>query len=210
MTIRPIGAHFRALRRTALVAALALSSVVAAARGGSPATAYSTGCHSPLFWLNLGSPARTVEITLEAAPEKHLPDDLPVLPDPSWLRWLGKNGPVSRWVNRQLHKERSEPFVVRDLSRVLVPNQSYTFVIRDGKLILLPTNRTFSKHVFLAAFGPVKFAGELRLDAEGVLHVSNASGTYRTPASLLQGMGRVLEENFRPAGIVLHEHGEGA
>ncbi len=79
-----------------------------------------------------------------------------------------------------------EPFAL------LAPGTWHTVIIDELGMRIVPKSASVStKHVAIARPGiPVRFAGEVYVDKDGTIYVSNDSGTYQTsPAHLSQAIG---------------------
>lgn len=109
------------------------------------------------------------------------------------------NNHVTLAVNQSYLNKVQKTHEVSDISKLLEPGRLYTFaLLPEGRVRIGLADSVYrdkaAKHGVLAAeYKIVFYAGELRLREDGVLELSNASGTFQPQSESLQK----LEDFFR-------------
>lgn len=94
----------------------------------------------------------------------------------------------------------------------------YNLVITDKKIIFARiaagikfVDWVLSKHLFAAGYDPyVLFAGEVWMDAKGVIHINGNSGTYRPGEEAVLAAGRFMQAVFPHLPVVVDLRSYGA
>jgi len=93
---------------------------------------------------------------------------------------------------------------VTDSAQVFLPGQWHTvLVLKDSMRVIEKYNFLTTKHLALAKSGEaVRFAGEIFLDGDGTIYLSNDSGTFQPTVAQLHAMTAMMREIFPKAKIV--------
>jgi UDP-N-acetylglucosamine:LPS N-acetylglucosamine transferase len=98
-----------------------------------------------------------------------------------------------------------------DFAKKFEPGKRYTLVVTHDKMLWAPKeeggiSKWFSKHLFVAGGSKdIRFAGEIWVDRDGILHVDNDSGTFATDPALLGKTLKLLQTNLPGVGIQIQE-----
>jgi hypothetical protein len=87
----------------------------------------------------------------------------------------------------------------KQIIKYLAKNSFYNFVVLENMVIIgyvgnSAVSDLFSKHPTLSGMQKVRYAGVMWTDNENILHVTNESGTFQTPASSVKPMATFLRK----------------
>jgi hypothetical protein len=119
---------------------------------------------------------------------------------PSMKRAAKQHMPPVLWMGGHLLLKKVEPRKTVDFRYALVVGRVYTYVLKKSQLVIgqIPTEAKefYSKHLVLSNHSRIYMAGELWIDADGTLNLSNASGSYMPPTERLPGLARFIKDQF--------------
>lgn len=133
---------------------------------------------------------------------EYLPNAISVTTNENFVRRLIRSvrAPFSHRLGQWIRNGETETSSYSDFS-FLNPDKKYNFVISDDKLTFTEIENSLlgnelSKHLVLALGSQnVRFSGELWFE-DGVLHISNNSGTFQPLGSDLVNVARLLRKTF--------------